>query len=51
MNKKTYIAPALSVIAVEQVLPIATSMGVNNTPMNDVEGDVKGENDWSFFEE
>ena len=42
--KKTYQAPALIVMNVQNSLPIATSLTINNDSQNNVQGDVKG--DW-----
>ena len=44
--KKTYQQPTLEVTIMEENLPVATSLVVNNNAQNDIEGDVKSADDW-----
>lgn len=41
--KKTYQQPTLVVMNMTQNLPIATSLNIDHTSQNNIQGDVKGE--------
>ena len=43
--KKIYQQPTITIVSVEESLPIATSITIINTPQNEIQGDVKA--DWS----
>ena len=43
--KKIYQQPTITIVSVEESLPIAASITIINTPQNEIQGDVKAE--WS----
>lgn len=51
MTKKSYNQPALEVEQADMVLPIASSLRINNEVINDTEGDVKEEYEWNIWED
>ena len=48
--KKNYITPATAVYMTAQMLPIAASLPIDNTPQNGIVGDVKAQGDWEIFD-
>jgi len=48
--KKTYIAPSVDVTHIVTEQMVAASLNINNTPTNDVSGDVKERGDWDIFD-
>ena len=46
--KKIYLKPAFAAMTMDESLPIATSLNINDEPQDNISGDVKG-NDWNIW--
>ena len=49
--KKIYKQPAIKEMCMDECMPIATSLMINNDVHNGIEGDVKAAGDWDIWSE